>query len=135
MREVSGEPGLFTFHKEGELVGIICSHVDDLFIAGNDLFKSSVIKKLFKLFKFSKVEMKKFTYLGCEVEKLDNGNITLNQNNYIEKIKEVEVPARRNSCKVDETERKTIRRVVGELLWVSLMTRPDLAFEVNSLLF
>jgi hypothetical protein len=27
----------------------------------------------------------------------------------------------------------TIRKVVGELLWVSLMTRPDLSFEVNRL--
>ena len=34
---------------------------------------------------------------------------------------------------MEETERRTIRRVVGELLWVSLMTRPDLSFEVNDL--
>ena len=26
-----------------------------------------------------------------------------------------------------------IRKVVGELLWVSLMTRPDLSFDVNQL--
>ena len=90
-------------------------------------FKSSVVEKLLKLFQFSKVERKKFKYLGCEVEKLNNGDITLNQNDYIEKIKEVEIPSRRNSHKVNETERKIIRRVVGELLWVSLMTRPALS--------
>ena len=28
---------------------------------------------------------------------------------------------------------ETIRKVVGELLWISLMTRPDLSFEVNRL--
>jgi hypothetical protein len=32
---------------------------------------------------------------------------------------------------VGKKERKEIRRVVGELLWVSLMTRPDLSYEVN----
>ena len=133
MREVSGEPGLFTMHKDDNLVGLICSHVDDLFIGGNEYFKANVVKKLFAQFKFSKVEEKKFKYLGCEVEKHENGNITLNQNEYIEKIKEVEVPSRRNSSKTDETERRIIRRVVGELLWVSLMTRPDLCFEVNCL--
>ena len=79
------------------------------------------------------MERKKFKYLGCEVEKLNNGDITLNQNDYIEKIKEVEIPSGKNSHKLNETERKIIRRVVGELLWVSLMTRPDLSFEVNKL--
>ena len=113
MREVSGEPGLFTYHKDGKLVGIICSHVDDLFIAGNNFFKSSIVNKLFKLFQFSKVETKKFKYLGCEVEKNENGDITLNQNDYIDNIKMVEVPARRYSSKVDESERRTMRRVVG----------------------
>ena len=38
-----------------------------------------------------------------------------------------------NSCPVNEVERKMIRRVVGEVLWVSLMTRPDLSFDVNRL--
>ena len=64
---------------------------------------------------------------------MENGDITLNQNDYIDNIKMVEVPARRYSSKVDDSERRTIRRVVGELLRVSLMIRPDLAFEVNSL--
>ena len=133
MKEVSGDPGMFTKHQNGKLTGIVCSHVDDLFMAGNETFNSSVVGNLLKLFQFSKVEKKKFKYLGCEVEKLENGDITLNQNNYIEKIEEVEVPSKRNSHKVNETERRTIRRVVGELLWVSLMTRPDLSFEVNRL--
>ena len=131
MKDVSGDPGMFTMHKDGKLTGIVCSHVDDLFMAGNVNFKSSVVEKLLKLFQFSKVERKKFKYLGCEVEKLNNGDITLND--YIEKIKEVEIPSGRNSHKVNETERKIIRRVVGELLWVSLMTRPNLSFEVNKL--
>ena len=42
------------------------------------------------------------------------------------------VPSGRNSCKVSESERREIR-VVGELLWVTLMTRPDLSFEINQL--
>jgi hypothetical protein len=133
MKELSGDPGLFTMHKDGKLIGIVCCHVDDLLMAGNDLFSSIVVEKLFKIFQFSKVEKKKFKYVGCEIEKLDNGDIALNQNEYIQKIKEVEFPSRRNSCKVNEEERKDIRRVVGEMLWVSLMTRPDLSFETNKL--
>ena len=79
------------------------------------------------------MERNTFKYLGCEIEKLSNGDIALNQDEYIQKIEEVSTPTNRNSCKVDEEQRRTIRRVVGELLWVSLMTRPDLSFDVNRL--
>ena len=57
----------------------------------------------------------------------------MNQNEYIKNIQEVIVPAKSNNCRVTEYEKKEIRRVVGELLWVSIMTRPDLAFDVNQL--
>ena len=133
LREVSGNTALFTMHDEGKLIGLVCSHVDDLLMAGNQRFKKLVSDQILKSFLFSKVEWNKFKYLGCEVTKLDNGDISLNQNKYIQKLEEVHLPSGRNSWKVNEAERKTIRKVVGELLWVSLMTRPDLSFEVNRL--
>ena len=40
-------------------------------MAGKNVFTSSLVKKLFTVFQFSKVEKNKFKYLGCEVEKLD----------------------------------------------------------------
>ena len=120
-------------HHEGKLIGLVCSHVDDLLMAGNIRFKKLVSDEILKMFQFSKVERNKFKYLGCEVEKLSNGDISLNQKEYILKLDEVEIPSSRSSSEVNETERRTIRKVVGELLWVSLMTRPDLSFEVNKL--
>ena len=133
MKQVSGDPVLFTMHKDGKLIGLVCIHVDDLFMAGNKIFQQVGKEKLFKLFRFFKVEMNSFKYLWSSIEKLNNGDITLNQNEYISKIEEVELPTKKTSCKINETERKEIRRVVGALLWVSLMTRPDLSFEVNKL--
>ena len=133
MKTVSGDSAIFTKHEDGKLIGIVCVHVDDLLMAGNENFRNSVSKKLFKIFLFSKIEESKFKYLGCEIEKDEDGNILLNQTEYIKNIDEVNVPAGRNSWKVSEVEQKEIRRVVGELLWVSLMTRPDLSFEVNRL--
>ena len=133
MKPLSGDSAFFTCHKEGKLIGFVCIHVDDLLMCGNSMFENLIIKRIMKQFKFSKLEKRKFTYLGCEIEQLPSGNITLNQNEYIKNIKEVFIPSRSNSCRVTEFERKEIRRVVGELLWVSIMTRPDLAFEVNQL--
>ena len=112
---------------------MVCIHVDDLPMAGNPDFKENIVSKLLQYFKFSKVETRKFKYLGCNIEKLENGDISLNQNDYIEQIEHVTIPNKRNACPVNESERKRIRKVVGELLWVSLMTRPDLSFEVNKL--
>ena len=133
LKSISGDQALFSFHKNRKLCGIVCLHSDDIFMAGNDMFKQFVIKQLSKSFKFSKIEENTFKYLGCEISKQSNGDITLNQTEYIGKIADVSVPDKLNSCDVNETERRVIRRVVGELLWVALMTRPDISFEVNSL--
>ena len=133
MREVSGNSALFTMHSDGKLIGLVCSHVDDLFMAGNNRFKKIVAEKILNMFQFSKVEHNSFKYLGCEVQKEKNGDISLNQNDYIQKLEVINIPEGRNSFKVNETGRKAIRKVVGELLWVSLMTRPDLSYEVNRL--
>ena len=133
LRQISGDSAVFTYHKAGKLMGLVCIHVDDLLLMGNGQFKQLVSQNLFKSFRISKVEFDKFKYLGCASERKKNGDITLQQNEYIKNIKEVECPSLLNSCPVKDAERKEIRRVVGELLWVSLMTRPDLAFEVNQL--
>ena len=132
LKQVSGDPAMFTFHKDGKLLGIVCLHVDDLLLMGKDKFML-MVQHLYKIFKFSKVEENKFKYLGCHIEKHSNGDISLNQDEYLKNIQDVDTPARRNTSQVKESERKTIRRVVGELLWVSLMTRPDLSFDVNHL--
>ena len=57
----------------------------------------------------------------------------MNQNDYIQKLSDVLSPSSRKNDQCNESERKTIRKVVGELLWVFLMTRPDLSFDVNQL--
>ena len=133
LKNVSGDPAVFSYHKAGKLEGMVCLHVDDLLMVGRPVFKRFILGTITEKFKFSKLESDKFKYLGCELEKLSNGDISLNQTEYLDKIEEVECPSKSNSAPANEMEKKTIRRVVGELLWVSLMTRPDLSFEVNRL--
>ena len=119
---MSGDSALFTFHKYGKLNGIVCVDVDDLLLMGNDALMTLVNQRLFKILKFSKVEKDKFKYLVCEVVKHDNGDISINKNEYIRNIEEVVCPSRRNNWPVEDSERKEIKRVVVKLLWVSLMT-------------
>ena len=84
-------------------------------MAGNNHFESIITNKLMQQFKFSRVENGKFKYLGYEIEKNSSGDICLNQNEYIQNIKEVTVPAKRNSCRATGLEKREIRRVIGEL--------------------
>ena len=111
MRALSGDSAFFTCHKAEKLLGFICIYVDDLLMCGNRDFEKLIVDKLMKQFKFSKLERGKFSYLECKIERKENGDISLNQNTYIEKIEEITVPIRSN-----DYVRKEIRRVVGELL-------------------
>ena len=60
MKVLSGDSALFTMHEKGKLIGLVCIHVDDIFMTGNKTFKEIITKKLTKLFQFSMVEERKF---------------------------------------------------------------------------
>ena len=60
MKPVSGDSALFTLHGAGKLIGLVCIHVDNLFMAGNKEFQKVIQTKLFQQFQFSKVERNKF---------------------------------------------------------------------------
>ena len=43
------------------------------------------------------------------------------------------IPAGDDSDELSKEEIKTVRGKIGELLWITLMTRPDISFDVNVL--
>ena len=73
MNMISGDPSMFSYHQDGKLTGIVCIHVDDLLILGNESFKQVLTRKLFTALQFFKLEQNKFLYLGCEIEKNKSG--------------------------------------------------------------
>ena len=40
--------------RKGKLIGLVCSHVDDFFMAGNNNFRKMISDKILHMFKFSK---------------------------------------------------------------------------------
>ena len=133
LHKVHADGALFTFVKDGKLHGLVASHVDDLLIAGDDVFKQEVEEKLKEIFVFSKIEENSFKYCGCRINAKEDGTIEIDQKEYvdvIDKISEVEGPIDRL---LTEKEKKEVRTKIGELLWISLMTRPDLSYDVNVL--
>ena len=133
LHKVHSDGALFTYVKDGKLQGLIAIHVDDLMMAGNKRFQIDVEEKLQEFFKFSKVERNSFTYCGCYIVSKEDGTIELDQNDYIETLEQMERIDGEDDRDLTEKEKKAVRGKIGALLWISLMTRPDVSFDVNML--
>ena len=55
LHEVHSEGAIFSYVINGKLHGLIVSHVDDLLMAGDEIFSKDVEENLAKVFKFSKI--------------------------------------------------------------------------------
>ena len=130
--KVHSDGAIFSFVKSGKLHGMVVTHVDDFLLIGDDIFRQEVEEKLQKVFKFSKIESGTFKYCGCIIDIKDNGDIEMNQQSYIENISLVDIPEN-SDRQLTPSEMKILRGKIGEILWISLMTRPDLSFEVNKI--
>ena len=133
MHQVHADGTLFSYVREGKLHGLIVSHVDDLLIMGDALFESEIEKRLAKTFIFSKIEEKSFKYCGCQITVEKSGDILLDQIKYVDTIEEIDRKSGHDDSELNRRELKQLRGKIGEILWISLMTRPDLAFDVNKI--
>ena len=116
-------------------------YVDDSFITGPDSPVEEIINQISKRFKTTnKGLMKKF--LGINVDQSQEGIIQINQKDYIlkilEKCKMTEcyptltpaiphsvLAAPTETSDTTETSAYPYSSIVGQLLWISIMTRPE----------
>ena len=124
---------VFCFYDQraNSLQGILLSHVDDIIYCGNTRFHDVVIKGLKKTFSVSKLNSGAFVYLGWEIQQ-QTECITISQRQYAKDI----VPVKTTSDKklapekqLTAEEVKLYQKLLGQLLWLSGQTRPDLAFD------
>ena len=126
------DEAIYTWHFEGKLHGIIATHVDDFCFAGSKMFQTSVIDKIYKIFKVKSEEVNEFRYLGLDVKK-KRGEITLGQDEYMKKLKPIAIVNRHNEEEISDEEVSEVRKGVGKLNWGSTQTRPDLSFDVSAM--
>ena len=62
------------------------SRKENLILAGDETFEDNITANLKEMFIFSKFEENKFKYCGCNITVASDGTITLDQNDYIEKL-------------------------------------------------
>lgn len=129
------DPAFFFWKHEGELYGILSSHVDDFLNVGEKSFENRVMRKLKDTFEISSEARGDFAYIGINLTS-NNHSFYLDQLGYINEIKPIplsEVRRLNKDDEVTESERTQLRSIIGKLNWVTTQTRPDLSFEVSRL--
>src|SRR6201990_1506556 len=79
------EPALFVWKKEGKMIGIMCTHVDDFCFGGSKEFFENIITGIKRRLKIGMEEVSEFKYIGINIGKREEG-VWLEQNKYIDDI-------------------------------------------------
>lgn len=121
---------VFSF-KNGDLQGLVLMHVDDMLYFGNETFLLKVIKPFKKTFRISKEETCAFKYVGISVTQYTD-SIQLDQKQYLDTVNADLLPKEALKDKyrfVDESEKRTFRQGIGQLGWLTSISRPEAAFD------
>ena len=124
------DKSLFMWHEDSRLVGLLISHVDDFEYCGTFNWQKEVIGNLTDIFKISKKEKGSFKYVGLNIEQGEK-QIFVDQLPYCNDLKEITLSAERKKQMdepLTEEEKKKLRSICGQVLWVTSQTRPDSAF-------
>ena len=128
------DQGLFTYTVNGVLSGILICHVDDILYGGNEQFCKEVIPSLENTFEIGSRSSTSFVYIGISMKQQDDCSISVNQKSFTDSIKSLDIAQnRKNNDQITEEERTQLRAVIGQLNWISGMSRPDLSFDVCQL--
>ncbi|OUC43997.1 integrase core domain protein [Trichinella nativa] len=152
LKATSGDPCVY-FERRGRELAIAAMYVDDVIIASNNTARLNELKKaLAKSFKMDDIGPIHYC-LGIEIKQSANGDIEMSQQNYImdilEKFRmmnskpvETQIDASgklsaelfpRTEAEKAEMQNMPYRSLVGSLMYLSVSTRPDIAFAVSLL--
>ena len=120
-------------NKEGNLLGVNLSHVDDFTIAGNEEFVKRIVKGISDRFIVSKVEEDEFRFTGLDIKAKD-GKIEVSMEDYANSVEEIkEIRKAERTEKLTKTELKEYRKYTGKFSWLSHGTRSDLSYSALQL--
>ena len=96
-RKCKMEPCMMRLWSGGRLVGLLCFHVDDVMIAGNERGDNyqEALQHLKQLYEWGKWEEQGFEMCGCRLEQDADYNITVDQLKYARAAQTITLSARR----------------------------------------
>lgn len=147
LKATDADPCVFTNNSKDDQL-ILAIHIDDGLIVGKT---QAVIDKLLKNLKmeFDVVVSEANMYLGLQIEQFSDGSIFVHQEAYARKVikrfnledaNPVKIPADQHHqmctsvhpCGDKDIPNVPYREAVGSLMYLSIGTRPDITFAVNS---
>ena len=136
------DPCLFVLPKksisspeEPKIHGVLGVHVDDGLGGGDQVFNHA-IKMLEKRFPFGSQRQGSFTFTGINLVQDHNGDINLNQKEYINDIPPINVARERRQqldSQVTHQDLQDLRGLIGSLQYAASNTRPDLSCRLSLL--
>ena len=108
--------------------------VDDILYGGNTEF-SIVIDQLKQKFKVGSESQNKFDYIGINIKQFRN-SIVISQTDYVENLELISLSSldlKNPSRLLVEVEKTLLRGSLGQLNWLSGITRPEISFSVSEI--
>ena len=125
------DPAMFTFKRNGVVVGLAGVHVDDVLFCGEADFHDKVIDLLIRDYVVGRVETENFTFTGWSLTQNDTG-IELTQRHFLNQVnlEKYQVFARDGSSEqLDEDGQGLFRSIIGSIQWLTQISRPDKAYQ------
>merc|ERR1712243_387353 len=88
LKTLPGDDAVCYEHKNGKLMGLSLSHVDDFTIAGTQEFVQRIVAGIEEKFTVSEIEEDNFRFTGLDIKTKD-GKIEVSMEDYAESIKEI----------------------------------------------
>ena len=91
LKKLVGDEALYYKHnKNGDLIGLLSTHVDDFSLAGTEEFLDIVTEEIKKALDVSKVEDGRFRFTGIDVEQFDD-RIEISMDDYAASLEDIEI--------------------------------------------
>ena len=122
------EPALFFRRDCDALTGLLITHVDDLFFAGDGAAFHEAMENLAEKVQLTYKDPP-FVFCGKTVAQSEDGSIRVDQEAPVAALLPIELSTSRakevkESCVAEEV--TELRRVIGSAAWIARQTRPDL---------
>ena len=124
----------FFYNYDNKLEGMMILHVDDFLECGSDGYNKTISDKIKEKFIISKEEECSIKYVGLNILQRKDV-LCLDQNHFEVTVEKPHIDIRTVGREryLNRDEQKMYRSIVGQLNWLSQMSRPDLCFEVMEL--
>ena len=124
----------FLWSNESTPLGVLCSHVDDLLVAGGPEAWAS-LERLGTELGFGSLEKGSFTYCGKHISQDPvTGEISISMKEYHQNLQPIRMAASRRrdmDAVLTPGEAKQLRALVGSLQWLVAQCRIDLGYQLS----